>query len=1050
MLLSDISIKRPVFASVISVLLIIFGIVSFQRLALRQYPDIDPPVVSVDTRYRGAAASVVDTRITEIIENRISGVEGIRSVESSSSDGRSRITIEFDVGRDIDAAANDIRDRISGILDNLPVDADPPEVQKENSNDDVVVWFNLAGEGMSVPELTDFATRYLVDRFSVIDGVSRVRVGGQQRYAMRIWLDRKELAARQLTVNDVENAMRAENVELPAGTIESDSRQFTVRTKRAFSEPGDFAALVIARGRSDAEEYLVRLGDVARVEKGTEENRTFFRGNGVPMVGIGITKQSTANIIEVVRAAKDVRDQVNGTLPENMVLAQSYDTSVFIEGAIKEVYRTLIIAICLVIFVIYAFLGSFRAMLVPAVTVPVSVIATSIALYALGFSVNLLTLLAMVLAIGLVVDDSIVVLENIKRRIDEHGEPPLLAAFRGTRQVGFAVIATTAVLIAVFTPIAFQRGDIGRLFSEFALTMSAAVIFSSFVALTLSAMLASKLLKQQSSENKLVRVIDKGMKRLQFRYGVALNFCVRKPLLICLGFFVLLGSSGWLYQQLPHEYAPKEDRGAFFILVNGPEGATYSYMKNYMDEIERRLTPYVESGEFSRLLVRAPRSFGTTQTFNSGIVIVGLSTWSERRNAFTIMNEVRGKLSDLPGVRAFPVMRQGFGSSTAKPIRFVIGGGTYEELIQWRDILKEKIDEDNPGFIGFDWDYKETTPQLEVNIDYARSAELGVTIGDIGRTLESLLGSRRVTTYVDQGEEYDVVLEGERDQQRTISNMENIYVRSARSGQLIPLSNLVSVDEFADSNRLNRFNRVRAITLEANLQETLTLGEGIEYLEQLVDQYLPEHAIVDYKGQSRDYKFSGESIIWVFLLGICITYLTLAAQFESWIHPLVIMTSVPLAVGGGLLGLYIYGGTLNLYSQIGLIMLVGLAAKNGILIVEFANQLRDQGIAFTDALIKASQTRLRPIVMTGITTAAGSLPLIITSGAGAETRQVIGVVVLTGVIAATLFTLFVVPVVYSLIARNTKSLNFVSRRLAKQDEVQGRDDKFEDIKSESA
>ncbi len=1034
MLLSDTSIKRPVFAGVIAILLIVFGIVAFDRLPLRQYPDIDPPEISVDTRYRGAAASVVDTRITEVIENRISGVEGIRSIESSSSDGRSRITIEFDVGRDIDAAANDIRDKISGILDNLPIDAEPPEVEKENSNDDVVVWFNLTGEGMSVPDITDFASRYLVDRFSVIDGVSRVRVGGQQRHAMRIWIDRKELAARQLTVNDVENAMRAENVELPAGTIESDTRQFTVRTKRAFKEPSDFASLVVARGRSDAGEYLVRLGDVARVVKGTEENRTFFRGNGIPMVGIGITKQSTANVIDVVRAAKKVRDQINQTLPDHMVLEQSYDSSIFIEGAINEVYRTLVIAISLVILVIYLFLGSFRAMLVPAFTVPVSVIATSIALYAFGFSVNLLTLLAMVLAIGLVVDDSIVVLENIKRRIDEYGEPPLLAAYRGARQVGFAVIATTAVLVAVFTPIAFQRGDIGRLFSEFALTMSAAVVFSSFIALTLSAMLASKLLKERSSENKLVHVIDRSMKRVEHSYAKLLKCCIRKPMVVCAGFFMLLLSSIWLYQQLSHEYAPKEDRGAFFVIVNGPEGATYSYMKNYMDEIERRMTPYIHSGEFNRLLVRAPRSFGGTQTFNSGIVIVGLKSWSERRNAFTIMNEVRGKLSDLPGVRAFPVMRQGFGSSTSKPIQFVIGGGTYDELIEWRDIIRQKIDENNPGFIGFDWDYKETTPQLEVDIDYARSAELGVTIGDIGRTLESLLGSRRVTTYVEDGEEYDVILEGERDQQRTVSNMENIYVRAVRSGELIPLSNLVVVDEFADSNRLNRFNRIRAITFEANLEDGYPLGEGIVYLEDLVKEHLPDYAIVDYKGQSRDYKFSGESIIWVFLLGVCITYLVLSAQFESWIHPFVIMTSVPLAVGGGLLGLYFSGGTLNLYSQIGLIMLVGLAAKNGILIVEFANQLRDKGGEFFESLVTASQTRLRPIVMTGITTAAGSLPLIITSGAGAETRQVIGVVVLSGVIAATLFTLFIVPVVYSMIARNTKSTNAVSRRLAEQGE----------------
>ena len=1029
MVLSDVSIRRPVFAAVISVLLIIFGLLAFDRLPLRQYPNIDPPIVSVETNYPGAAANVVESRITEIMEERIAGVEGIRFIESSSRDGRSRITVEFDIGRDVDAAANDIRDRVSGVLDNLPVEADPPEIQKEDSNDDVIVWFNLTGDGMTVLELTDYAERYLVDRFSVIDGVSRVRIGGRQRFAMRIWLDRRALAARDLTVNDVEDALRAENVELPAGSIESDERQFTVRTKRAFRSADDFANLVISQGDAGAGNYLVRLGDVARVEKGTEEARNFFRGNAIPQVGIGIIKQSTANIIDVAREARNVRNQINENLPAHMLLEQSYDTSVFIEGAIGEVYRTLAIAICLVILVIYAFLGSVRAMLVPAVTVPVSVIATSIALYAMGFSVNLLTLLAMVLAIGLIVDDSIVVLENIKRRIDEYKEPPLLAAFRGARQVAFAVVATTLVLVAVFTPIAFQRGDVGRLFSEFALTMSAAVMFSSFVALTLSAMLASKILKPSTQGNVIVRRIDAAVKVCQRAYVAALSRCIKYASVVLLAFAALVAVLVWVFQQLPQEYAPKEDRGAFFIIVNGPEGATYSYMKEYMDEIERRLMSYVESGEITRLLIRAPRAFGRTENYNTGIVISVLEHWDERRDAFTIVDEVRNKLADLPGVRAFPIMRQGFGSAAAKPVSFVIGGGTYEQLAEWRDILVDKIDADNPGFVGLDWDFKETKPQLEVAIDYDRAAEIGVTIGDIGRTLETMLGSRRVTTYIDEGEEYDVMLEGERDQQRTISNLENIYVRSDRSDQLIPLSNLVRVEEFASSNELNRYNRIRAITLEANLAEGYTLGEALEHLENLVREHLPSDVIIDYKDQSQDFKYAGQSIIWVFLLGIFVTYLALAAQFESWLHPFVIMTSVPLAIGGGLAALYVTGGSLNLYSQIGLIMLVGLAAKNGILIVEFVNQLRDQGMAFSQALLQAAQVRLRPIIMTGITTAAGSLPLILTSGAGAETRTVIGVVVLAGVASATLFTLFVVPVFYHLIARGTGSVGDVSREL---------------------
>lgn len=1029
MVLSDVSIKRPVLAAVFSLVLIIFGIISFDRLPLRQYPDIDPPVVSIDTRYPGAAANVIESRITELIEERIAGVEGIRFIESSSIDGRSQITIQFNVDRDIDAAANDIRDRINGVLDNLPDEADPPEVEKQDSNDDVIMWLNLTGENMSVPELTDYADRYLVDRFSVLNGVSRVRIGGQELYAMRIWLDRDALAARNLSVVDIENALRAENIELPAGIIESDSRQFTVRTKRSFESAEQFSNLVVANARNDDEPYLIRLRDVARVEKGTVDNRTFFRGNQVPMVGIGIIKQSTANIIEVANQAKAERDRVNANLPEGMLLEQSYDSSVFIRGAIAEVYKTLAIAVVLVVIAIFVFLASVRASLIPAVTVPVSVIATSMALLYFGFSINLLTLLAIVLAIGLVVDDSIVVLENIARRIENLKEPPLLAAYRGTRQVGFAVVATTVVLVSVFVPIAFQKGDVGRLFSEFALTMAAAVIFSSFVALTLTPMLASKFLSKNKHSSKLSHTVDKQFDRLQGGYDKALKFSVRHPIIVCLVYFLVFAAAVFAIKKLPQAFAPNEDRGAFFIFVNGPEGATFSYMDAYMEEIETRLMPYVESGEFTRLLVRAPRSFGRTQTFNSGIVIVVLDDWAERRNGFVILNEVRQKLADLPGVSAFPVMRQGFGGRPSKPVQFVIGGGTYEQLTQWRDTLVDAINKNNPGLLGLDWDYKETKPQLEVDINYVRASELGVKVGDIGRTLETLLGSKTVTTYIDSGEEYDVMLEGERVDQRTITQLQSIYVRSTISGELIPISNFVTINEYADSNSLNRYNRIRAITLEANLADGYSLGEALDYLENLTRETLPSEVIIDYKGQSQDLKFAGGSIIFIFALGIFVTYLALAAQFESWIHPLVIVLSVPLAMFGGLMGLLFNDGSLNLYSQIGLIMLVGLAAKNGILIVEFTNQLRDDGVGFEEAIYEAARVRLRPILMTGVTTIAGSVPLLLSSGAGSETRAEIGIVVFSGVISAVALTLFVIPVAYHLLARKTGSPNDTTKAL---------------------
>ncbi len=1032
MQLSDLSVKRPVLASVMSLLLIAFGLISFDRLPLREYPDIDPPVVSIDTIYPGAAANVVETRITKLIEDRIAGVENIKFIESVSEDGRSTVTVEFDVNRDIDDAANDIRDRVSSILDDLPEEAEPPDIQKVNADDDVIMWMNLESDRMTVPELTDYADRYLVDRFSVLDGVARVRIGGGLTYAMRIWLDRKELAARNLTVTDIEEALRAENLELPAGSLESATRQFTVRVERSFRSPEDFERLVIAR---NDEGYLVRLGDVAEVEKGVEEDRIFFRGNGTAMVGLGIIKQSTANTLEVARAAKAEKARLNPTLPEGMVIRQSYDTSVFIEGAINEVYKTLFIAICLVVLVIYLFLGSLRATIVPAVAVPVSLTATFIVLFALGYSANLLTLLALVLAIGLVVDDAVVVLENIYRRIHQYDETPLVAAFRGTRQVGFAVIATTLVLVSVFIPITFLEGDIGRLFSEFAITMAAAVIFSSFVALSLSPMVASKFLMPKDTNTKtgtFAHNIEAKIEALNQRYRNLLDRSLRHPAKVGVIYLLLMIFTGGLLSALPSEYAPKEDRGAFFLIVNGPEGASYDYIVEYMDEIERRLMPYVDSGEFTRLLVRAPRSFGNYESFNTGIVIVVLNEWAERRSAWQIMNEVRGKVSDLPGVMAFPVMRQGFGGAIEKPVQFVIGGGTYEELASWRDIMDEQIQQNNPGLIGMDWDYKETKPQLNIEIDYDRAAELGVRITTIGRTLETMMGSRQVTTYIDRGEEYDVLVEGDRAQQNTPTNLENIYVRSARTNQLIPLSNLIFIEEEADAESLNRYNRVRAITLEANIEDGYSLGEALAHLEGLAREHLPESAVIDYKGQSQDYKYSGSSIVFIFLLGLAVVFLVLAAQFESYIHPLIILLTVPLAIFGALAGLFLTGGTLNVYTQIGLIMLVGLAAKNGILIVEFANQLRDQGKELNDALHEAAMTRFRPIVMTGITTAAGSIPLILSSGAGAETRSAIGMIILFGVIAATFFTLIAIPVAYQLLGRYTGSPGETERQLEKE------------------
>ncbi|AGP80654.1 RND family efflux transporter [Alteromonas mediterranea MED64] len=1013
MLLSDVSVKRPVFATVINLLLIIFGVVAFSMLSLREYPDIDPPIVSVSTTYTGASANIVETRITQLLEDRISGIEGIKNVTSTSRNGRSDITIEFKLSRDIDAAANDVRERVSRALNNLPDQADPPEVSKANSDESAVVWYNLRSTNLNTMELTDYAERVLVDRLSIVDGVARVQIGGGRRYAMKVFLDRNAMAARGITVSDVEQVIRAENVELPAGEVESTDRNFEVRVARTFLSPDDFSALTVAVGDNG---YLVRLGEIAHVELTAEDDETEFRGDGVNMIGLGIIKQSKANTLDVARAAKAQIAKIEATLPDNIFIVPSYDSSVFIEASIDEVYETLGIAMLMVVIVIYLFLGNIRATLIPAVTVPVSIIAAFIVMYALGFSINLLTLLAMVLAIGLVVDDAIVVLENIYRRI-EMGEPPILAAYRGAKEVGFAVIATTLVLISVFVPLVFLEGNIGRLFTEFALAIAAAVAFSSFTALTLSPMMASKILKKRTRSSGFGSWMDKRFSQLENGYFTALGKTLHQPILMLLLLVIAVVALVQLSEKVSSEFVPKEDRGNFFILMNAQEGASFESNAKNLEKIESILMPYRENGKINRLLVRTP-GFGG----NAGIAIVGSADWDERDfSTFSLMDEISAKLNSVPDVRAFAIMRSGIsGGGLGRPVQFVLQGDTYENLVEWRDIVLEKAAQ-NPGLVRIDSDYKETSPQLLVNINRDRAADLGVSISDIGGTLEVMLGQRRVSTFLDRGEEYDVILEGIEEDFRSPNSIENLYVRSARTGELIPMDNLLTFEEQATSSRLNRYNRMRAVTISANLAEGYTLGEALAYLENIVATELPDNVSIDYKGESQLYQEAGNSFIYVFMLALAVTYLILAAQFESWVHPLVIMLTVPLALVGAYIGLFFSGMTINIYSQIGLVMLIGLAAKNGILIVEFANQLRDAGMEFEHALKRAAAQRLRPIVMTGFTTVFSALPLVLASGPGAESRMVIGMVIFSGVLVSAFVTLFVVPTAYSWLARNTGS-----------------------------
>jgi len=1030
MMLSDVSVKRPVLATVINLLLVTFGAIAFYKLPLREYPDIDPPVVSVETQYPGAAARVIESQVTRLIEDQVAGVEGIETITSTSTDGQSTVTIEFAIGRDIDAAANDVRDRVARVVAQLPEEADPPQVVKVDSNTQVIMWLNLSSTVMDTRELTDFAERSLVDRFSVIDGVARVQVGGGRRYAMRIWLDPARLAARGLSVTDVESALRRENLELPAGRIESVDREFSVRLERSYLEPETFAALVIRRGAADGD--IVRLQDVARVEQGSSERRTWFRGNGEPMVGLGIVKQSTANTLAVARAARAEGERIKSILPAGTTLHQSYDSSIFIEGAVHEVWVTLGLSIVLVVAVIFFFLGSLRATIAPALTVPISVVASFTALYVLGFSVNLFTLLALVLAIGMIVDDTIVVVENIHRRM-EGGESPLVAAYRGAREVGFAVVATTAVLVAVFMPLAFLDGAVGRLFVEFAVALSAAVICSSIVALTLGPMLCSKILRH-GAPTLLGRTVDRMVRLIERAYRPLLAFSLRRAWVVLLVAGGSLGAALFLGRGLPREFAPEEDRGAFFVRVVAPEGASYAYTSRWMDKVEAELLALLKSEEALRVLVRVPGTFGNTSVVNSGFGVVLLKHWDDRvRSTQEILAELRKKFSGLAGVQTFAFMRQGLGrQASGRPISFVIGGPTYETLLVWRDLLLNEL-KANPRIVAPDFDYKETRPQISAHIDLNRAADAGVSYAEVARTLETLFAGRRVTRYEREGEEYDVLLEAELDQKQTVDDLQRVYVRSASTGALVPLANLLETTERADAPSLERFNRSRTITLEADLAPGYRLGEALEWLEAAAARTLPGNAIYDYKGQSREYKRSGASLSFAFGLALLVVFLVLAAQFESFVHPLVILLTVPMALAGALGGLWLASDSLNIYSQIGIIMLVGLSAKNGILIVEFANQLRDRGVAFDAALEEAARSRLRPILMTGLSTAIGALPLIYASGAGAETRRTIGVVVFGGCTLGTFFTLVVVPAAYRLLARRTGSPGAVAARLAAEE-----------------
>ncbi len=1029
MTLSDIAVRRPVLAFVASALIVVFGVLGLRDLPLRELPDVDQPIVSVSASYPGANAEVVENRVTQIIEDQLSGIDGIDTITSSSRDANASVSITFTLERDIEAAANDVRDAVARVRDRLPQDVENIEVRKQDSDARPFMWYSLMSDRMSREELSDYAQRTLIDRFSVIDGVAQVRIGGERRYAIRIWLDPSAMAARNITVADIENALRTQNVEVPGGSVETADTQIVVRVERLFDDPDSFARLPVG---NSAEGHVIRLAEVADVSLEAEEPRTLFRGNGNNMTGLGFVRQSQANSVEVADQIAEVADRVRPLLPEGMTLIVASDDTVFIEESIKEVWRTLAIAATLVVFVIYLFLGSFRAAIIPAAVVPVCLIGVFGVLSLAGFSINILTLLALVLAIGLVVDDSIVVLENIQRRVDL-GEGPALASLRGGRQVFFAVVATTAVLVAVFVPLVFLPGFIGRIFNELALTIAAAVMISSFVALTLSPMMASKLLAPSREARGPAKWVDAGIKRLRASYRDSLEIAIKRPFLMIPIVLIALFGSGLLLNKLPAELTPPEDRGSFFGFFSGPQGASFDYMAEQANEVEDIMLDYIERGELRRVLVVSPGWGGSG--FNSGIVIGTMVPWDERRPGGAIVGEINGRFGQLTGVRAFASMRSSIrGGGGGDDVQFVLQGPDYESLDAEAERLLAAIRSENPRLLRARKNYQPNSPRLVVDIDRERAAALGVSVAEIGQTLQTHLGSRRIGQFIERGEAYNVILENRREDRSSSQDLESLYV-SGQNSTLIPLSNLVSLREVGEASARNRVDRQRSITISATLAEDYTLGDAVAWLDDWAARELAPGFTTTFLGGAKEFLEANSALLFAFGMALLIVFLVLAAQFESFIQPFVIMLTVPLAVAGGLFGLDLIGSSLNIYSQIGLVILIGLAAKNGILIVEFANQLREEGRDVLQATLDSAETRLRPILMTGLSTAIGAFPLMMASGPGAESRITIGVVIFAGVTVATMFTLFVVPVAYSVLGRFTKTPNWMVKRLEKEAET---------------
>ncbi len=1034
MYITDVSIRRPVVAWVFSLILIVFGIFVFWKLPVRELPSgLQPPVVQIKVDYKSASAPIIDEEVTQVIEDVIGGAEGIKNIDSKSENGKSTINIEFDTEIDLDDAANDIRERVARVVDNLPAESNPPQILKQAAGFTTTMWLALSSSTWSDLELGDYAERYLVDQFSSVKNVGRIRVGGLRELSVRVWINPIKLAANNLTIQEVENSLRNENISLPAGTLESNNIDLTINLDKSYDDLEKLKQLPIKKNKGS----LVRLADVANIEYGPVSEKALFRAQSknalnLKTVGIGIYARSGASTVELSKEINKKVKEVKKNLPEGLNLEIAFNRATYIGAAINEVYKTLIIAFILVVAIIYLFLGNLKAVIVPAIALPVSLIATFLGIYLFDLSINIFVLLSFILAIGIITDDSVIMTDAIYRRI-ENGESPLVAAYKGSKQITFAIIATTLILVAVFLPLIFIEGIAGTLFRETAIALSFAIVISSFVALTLSPMLGSKFLNKKAKTNFIVVKFDKFFKGFSNFYQDTLKFWLDKKKTIVLFIILMIAGSSLLYNFTKKELLPLEDRGAYLVIGFTDEGSSFQYTQKRAEDVEKRLVPLLQSEDspYKKFLMIVP-GFGSENSF---LIISLLDNWKNRKqNSQIIMRQAIGKIVTVPQTVAFPISPQSIRvSNYNKPVQMVILGTTYEEL---EEVQKNVIGmlRKNKNLSRIESDFSRNKPEVKLIINKNKAKDLGISTQTIGQTLETLYGGKTVTKFNKLGKEYPIILQQYIEDRKDKESLGKIFVRSETSGKLISLINLVDFKEEGSANKLSRYNRQRAVTISANISEAYTLSEAIKYLEQTMSKVAPEKKIT-WKGKSEELKETSNELYIIFALALLTAYLVMAATFNSFVHPFVIILTVPLAVFGGLVFILFLNTSINIFSQIALVILIGISTKNSILIVDYANQLRAAGKNIESSVKEACDLRFRPIIMTSLSTMIAMMPLVIGNigpGAGEGSRLAVGATILGGMIISTFFTLYVTPTMYLALTRNTKRIDAVDIELKKQ------------------